>query len=66
MRALESAGPPDGEGWVEVEMSVEAEAVAVSDLLRLGTEAEALGPAGLRRAVAGAVAVLAERYAVGF
>ncbi|MFD5657580.1 helix-turn-helix transcriptional regulator [Streptomyces hirsutus] len=65
VRALREAGPPDGEGWVEVELSVESEAVATGDLLRLGTEAEVLGPPGLRQAVAGAVAVLAERYAAG-
>ncbi|MEW2034212.1 WYL domain-containing protein [Streptomyces roseifaciens] len=62
-RALESAGLPDHEGWVQVEMPVEAQAVAVSDLLRLGTEAEVLGPPELRRAVGEVVAVLAERYA---
>ncbi|WP_455711394.1 helix-turn-helix transcriptional regulator [Streptomyces hirsutus] len=65
VRALRGAGPPDGEGWVEVELSVESEAVATGDLLRLGTEAEVLGPPGLRQAVAGAVAVLAERYTAG-
>ncbi|MFE9922275.1 helix-turn-helix transcriptional regulator [Streptomyces sp. NPDC005774] len=65
VRALRDAGPPDGEGWVEVELSVESEAIATGDLLRLGTEAEVLGPPGLRQAVAGAVAVLAERYAAG-
>ncbi|GGR32841.1 helix-turn-helix transcriptional regulator [Streptomyces netropsis] len=63
VRALESAGPPDEEGWVRVEMPIEAQAVAVSDLLRLGTEAEVLGPPDLRQAVAEAVAVLAKRYA---
>ncbi|WP_344601632.1 helix-turn-helix transcriptional regulator [Streptomyces glaucus] len=63
VRALEGAGPPDREGWVVVELAVETEAVAVGDLLRLGTEAEVLGPPALRRAVAGAVAVLARRYA---
>jgi predicted DNA-binding transcriptional regulator YafY len=63
VRALQGAGPPDDEGWVEVEMAVETEAVAVCDLLRLGTEAEVLGPPGLRRAVGEAVAVLAGRYA---
>jgi predicted DNA-binding transcriptional regulator YafY len=62
-RALEKAGPPDEEGWVRVELPVETEAVAVGDLLRLGTEAEVLGPPELRRAVAEAVAVLAKRYA---
>ncbi|WGD42214.1 helix-turn-helix transcriptional regulator [Streptomyces cathayae] len=65
VRALRDAGPPDGAGRVEVELSVESEAVAVGDLLRLGTEAEVLGPPGLRQAVAEAVAVLAERYAAG-
>ncbi|MGW5972984.1 helix-turn-helix transcriptional regulator [Streptomyces sp. NPDC055186] len=65
VRALREAGPPDGAGRVEVELSVESEAVAVGDLLRLGTEAEVLGPPGLRQAVAEAVAVLAERYAAG-
>lgn len=62
-RALDSAGPPDHEGWVQVEMPVEAQAVAVSDLLRLGTEAEVLGPPELRQAIAKAVTVLAHRYA---
>ncbi|WP_345672507.1 WYL domain-containing protein, partial [Streptomyces phyllanthi] len=61
-RALDGAGPPDDDGWVEVEMPVESRAVAVTDLLRLGTEAEVLGPPKLRQAVAEAVGVLAERY----
>ncbi|MBZ6477933.1 helix-turn-helix transcriptional regulator [Streptomyces griseocarneus] len=62
-RALESAGPPDDEGWVRVDMPVEARPVAVGDLLRLGAEAEVLGPPELRQAMADAVAVLARRYA---
>ncbi|MGP8296747.1 helix-turn-helix transcriptional regulator [Streptomyces inhibens] len=62
-RALDGAGPPDDEGWVEVEMPVEAQAVAVSDLLRLGVEAEVLGPRELREAMARTVAELAHRYA---
>lgn len=61
-RALEGAGPPDPEGWVRVELPVETQAVAVSDLLRLGTEAEVLGPPELRDAVTRTVAVLASRY----
>ncbi|MFF4402229.1 helix-turn-helix transcriptional regulator [Streptomyces sp. NPDC001480] len=61
-QALDGAGPPDGEGWVEVEMPVETQAVAVTDLLRLGPEAEVLGPPGLRQAVTEAVAALARRY----
>ncbi|MFK8850553.1 helix-turn-helix transcriptional regulator [Streptomyces sp. Ac-502] len=62
-RALEAAGPPDREGWVLVDLPVEAPAVAVGDLLRLGTEAEVLGPPGLRAAVARAASELAARYA---
>ncbi|MET9636879.1 transcriptional regulator [Streptomyces virginiae] len=62
-RALADAGPPDADGWVRVGVAVESEAVAVGDLLRLGTEAEVLGPPGLRRALAETVRALAERYA---
>ncbi|MFD7918279.1 helix-turn-helix transcriptional regulator [Streptomyces sp. NPDC059740] len=61
-RALADAGEPDAEGWVRVELAVEGLAVAVGDLLRLGTEAEVVGPPELRAAVAGTVAVLAGRY----
>ncbi|KOV42288.1 MULTISPECIES: helix-turn-helix transcriptional regulator [Streptomyces] len=62
-RALADAGPPDADGWVRVDVAVESEAVAVGDLLRLGTEAEVLGPPELRRALAETVRALAERYA---
>ncbi|MCZ9342535.1 WYL domain-containing protein, partial [Streptomyces sp. TRM76130] len=61
-RALEGAGPAGADGWTEVELPVETEAVAVGDLLRLGAEAEVLGPEPLRRAVADTVAALARRY----
>ncbi|MFK0116651.1 helix-turn-helix transcriptional regulator [Streptomyces sp. NPDC090994] len=61
-RALEGAEPAGADGWAEVELPVETEAVAVGDLLRLGTEAEVLGPEPLRRAVADTVAALARRY----
>lgn len=61
-RALEGAAPPDGEGWVEVELPVETQAVAVGDLLRLGAEADVLAPPELRQAVARTVAALASRY----
>lgn len=62
-QAVESAGPPDQDGWVRVRLPVEARAVAVGDVLRLGTEAEVLGPPDLRRAVAEAVSALAASYA---
>ncbi|MFF8099851.1 WYL domain-containing protein [Streptomyces sp. NPDC016640] len=63
--ALADAGPPDGEGWVEVGLAVGSEPVATGGLLRLGVEAEVLGPAALRQAVATAATVLAGRYARG-
>ncbi|MEV5598621.1 YafY family protein [Streptomyces sp. NPDC052496] len=62
-QALEGAGPPDQDGWVLVDLPVETPAVAVGDLLRLGTEAEVLGPPELRAAVARTAAELAQRYA---
>lgn len=62
VRALATAGPPDAEGRVDVELAVESGSVAVGDLLRLGAEAEVLGPPELRRALADAVAELAGRY----
>ncbi|MGW5397945.1 helix-turn-helix transcriptional regulator [Streptomyces sp. NPDC003952] len=62
VRALATAGPPDADGRVDVELSVESGSVAVGDLLRLGAEAEVLGPPELRRALAEAVAELARRY----
>ncbi|MGW6978941.1 helix-turn-helix transcriptional regulator [Streptomyces sp. NPDC054932] len=62
-RALADAGPADADGWVRLRLDVESPAVAVGDLLRLGTEAEVLGPPELRRALAEVVTALAERYA---
>ncbi|MBT2407138.1 MULTISPECIES: YafY family protein [unclassified Streptomyces] len=61
--ALAKAGAADADGWVQVHLPVEAQAVAVGDLLRLGAGAEVLGPPELRQALAEAVAALAVRYA---
>lgn len=61
-RALAGAGPPDAQGWVEVEMAVETPTVAVGDLLRMGAQAQVLGPPELRRALAEEVAALARLY----
>ncbi|MEU6058459.1 WYL domain-containing protein [Streptomyces sp. NPDC047097] len=61
-RALAQAREPGPDGWVETELAVEASTVAVGDLLRLGPDAEVLGPPELRRAVAEAVTALAARY----
>ncbi|MET8701646.1 WYL domain-containing protein [Kitasatospora sp. NPDC004723] len=62
-RALATAGPPDADGWAEVDLAVESTAVAVGDLLRLGPGAVVLGPPDLREAVAAAATALARRYA---
>ncbi|MFI1650814.1 helix-turn-helix transcriptional regulator [Streptomyces avidinii] len=62
-RALADAGPADADGWVRLCLSVESRSVAVGDLLRLGAEAEVLGPPELRRALAETVTALAARYA---
>ncbi|MGK5498774.1 helix-turn-helix transcriptional regulator [Streptomyces sp. URMC 125] len=61
-RAAAGAGEPEADGWVRVVLPVESTPVAVSDLLRLGTDAEVLGPGELREAVADAVGELARRY----
>ncbi|NSC23253.1 WYL domain-containing protein [Streptomyces albus subsp. chlorinus] len=61
-RALEHAGPPDENGWVETELDVESLPVAVSDLLSLGAEAVVLGPPPLRTAMTTAATALAAHY----
>lgn len=60
--AVAAAGPPDDRGRRRVVLPVESLPVAVHDMLRLGTDAEVLGPPELRSAVARAVAELARRY----
>jgi hypothetical protein len=63
VRALAHAGPPDAEGWREVELDVEEIVVAASQLAGLGGEVEALDPPELRAALATAGAALAARNA---
>ncbi|MEV0265775.1 WYL domain-containing protein [Streptomyces sp. NPDC050617] len=60
--AAAAAGEPDGDGWVRVTLPVESLPVAVHDVLRLGVEAEVIGPPELRAALAEAVGELARRY----
>ncbi|MEV0280127.1 WYL domain-containing protein [Streptomyces sp. NPDC050610] len=60
--AAAAAGEPDDDGWVRVTLPVESLPVAVHDVLRLGVEAEVLGPPELRAALAEAVGELARRY----
>jgi predicted DNA-binding transcriptional regulator YafY len=63
VRAIAHAGPPDAEGWREVELDVEEIVVAASQLTGLGGEVEALDPPELRAALATAGAALAARNA---
>ncbi|WP_330238495.1 helix-turn-helix transcriptional regulator [Streptomyces sp. NBC_00525] len=60
--ALESAGPPDGDGWVAVTLAVESPDVAYGQLLGLGPELEVLEPAALRERFARAAARLHALY----
>jgi predicted DNA-binding transcriptional regulator YafY len=62
-RALLTARAPDAEGRQVIDLEVETLPVAVSDLLRLGLEAEVLGPPELRAELARTVTGLAQRYA---
>ena len=50
--ALAAAGSPDADGWVEVDLAVEEEAVAAAQLLGLGDGVEVLAPASLRASLA--------------
>jgi predicted DNA-binding transcriptional regulator YafY len=50
--ALAAAGPPDGHGWIEVDLAVEEEAVAAGQLLALGAGVEVLAPRSLRASIA--------------
>ncbi|MBS0221771.1 MAG: YafY family transcriptional regulator [Proteobacteria bacterium] len=57
--ALESAKPPDRDGWRQVEIPIESVEQAVLDLFRLGTEVEVLKPRDLRRRLATAAQAMA-------
>jgi predicted DNA-binding transcriptional regulator YafY len=59
----ESAGPPDGDGWVTATMPIESLDHTHSELLRLGAEVEVLAPDGLRVRLAETAQRLAKMYA---
>ncbi|MFH8475085.1 helix-turn-helix transcriptional regulator [Streptomyces sp. NPDC018000] len=46
--ALETAGPPDAQGWLTITLPVESLDVAYSQLMSLGPELEVLQPTALR------------------
>lgn len=60
--ARDSAGPPEKDGWVRVTIPIESIDQAAVDLLRLGTDAEVLKPATLRRRLAKAAREIARLY----
>ncbi|MEV0459338.1 helix-turn-helix transcriptional regulator [Catellatospora methionotrophica] len=61
--AILHTGPPDGQGWCEVELAVESPRVALSQLLPLGADVEVIAPAELRAALAALGAAIAARNA---
>jgi predicted DNA-binding transcriptional regulator YafY len=61
--ALAAAGPPDADGWVEVDLAVEAEDVAFGQLIALAPDVEVVAPARLRAVFADVGARLAARNA---
>jgi predicted DNA-binding transcriptional regulator YafY len=63
LRAIAHAGPPDADGWRELELEVESIRVAAGQLTALGGEVEALDPPELRAALAAAGEALAARNA---
>jgi predicted DNA-binding transcriptional regulator YafY len=63
VRAIAHAGPPDAEGWRELELDVESVEVAAGQLTALGGEVEGLDPPELRAGLAAAGLALAARNA---
>jgi predicted DNA-binding transcriptional regulator YafY len=63
LRAIAHAGPPDADGWRELELDVESIAVAAGQLTALGGEVEGLDPPELRTRLAAAGMALAARNA---
>ena len=60
--AVVGAGPPDAEGWIELDLAVESEAVAHHQLTGLGAHVEVLAPLSLRRTMAATGEVMARRH----
>lgn len=51
-RAVAAAGPPDDDGWLELDLDVESDEVAVHQLTGLGADVEVLAPSAVRAALA--------------
>jgi predicted DNA-binding transcriptional regulator YafY len=61
-RAARAAGPPGPDGWTEAVIPIESVEHAAGDILKLGVEAEVLGPPELRERVAEIVRSLGAVY----
>lgn len=61
--AYAHAGPPDADGWVELDLAVESLHVAEHQLIALGAHVEVLDPPQLRAALAATGAAMAARNA---
>ena len=59
---IDNAGPPDAEGWIELELTFESFDVARANMLALGTGVEVLGPPELRHSVVGAARSVVNQY----
>ena len=57
-----TAGKPARDGWVRVTIPIESVPHAAGELVRLGPEAEVIGPAELRARLAGLVGAMAKLY----
>ena len=57
-----SAGPPDEEGWMAVEIPIESIDHAAGEILKLGAEAEVVGPPELRLKMAQTAQALTAIY----
>jgi predicted DNA-binding transcriptional regulator YafY len=60
--AKETAGPPDADGWVTCSLPIESLDDGVRELLRLGAEAEVVGPPALRARVVATLSEIGARY----
>ena len=61
LAALESSAAPDADGWTEVDLRMERQDIALSQLLGFGGEVEILEPARLRAAFAETARAMAAR-----
>ena len=60
---METAGPPDAEGWRELVLPVESEQVALTQMVQLGDGVEVIEPIGLRAELSAVGARMAARNA---